>query len=652
MPQVSEQVQANILQYCNYVLTEHNRYDDYYSKMEAVDTAYARYLLNKDPKTGVVHGEGIDAATVPVGVFNVPSTIPPVVVSQVESMVGYLSEVFLSGTPLFPVVSSPANKDAAGALEALLDTHAILGGYPRQLLIFLRDCVKYNLGAVETDWTGIDQYEITDELLAPETQKIGSKRQHYTKLKRLDLYNTVWDRNTEPGSVAVDGDYAGHIEVISRPKLKRLLNRMSEEKDAMNVNEALRSFITMDAPNYRIHPQINDYVSARKPLTSMDWGSFLGIGSSVNAANLMGNYEKLVLYARVCPADLGIPGPKRNTPQIYKFTVINGTVLVQVKRIISAYDTLPILFGQPLEDGMGYQTKSIAEGSIPIQAAAGTLFNIKFNASRRAVSDRALYDPSVINPKDVNAPVPAAKIPVKTNALNDKPISYYYQQIPFDMRGTEGAMQDGMAIVAFGKELSGLNNPMQGQFQKGNKSVEEWRDTMGGADSRLRLPALALEHQFFVPLKNILKFNIYQYGQDSIVASQTDGKLSQVNIAKLRETVMEFRLADGYTPKSRLASTDSIVQIMQMVSQSPVLQQQYGMMLPNMVAHLAQLLGVRDLEQYNPQMEQPIQDTPPAASSPLTDIAQKLAENDLRDQEMGAREMALQLRQQELNNES
>ena len=61
-----------------------------------------------------------------------------------------------------------------------------------------------------------------------------------------------------------------------------------------------------------------------------------------------------------------------NTPQVFKFLIINGSVVICAKRVISAYDLLPILFGQPFEDGLGYQTKSIAEGSIPIQEAANT----------------------------------------------------------------------------------------------------------------------------------------------------------------------------------------------------------------------------------------------------------------------------------------
>jgi hypothetical protein len=109
MPQLSAKTQELVLRFCTDVLTEHKKHEDYYLKMEAIDEAFARYIASRDPKTGEVQGEGIDAATVHTGVFNVPSTVPPIVVSQVESMVGYLSEVFLSGSPLFPIVSNPAN---------------------------------------------------------------------------------------------------------------------------------------------------------------------------------------------------------------------------------------------------------------------------------------------------------------------------------------------------------------------------------------------------------------------------------------------------------------------------------------------------------------------------------------------------------------
>lgn len=618
----SKESQEEILEYLSLVLTEHKRFNDYHSKMEAIDIAYARYQTNIDPNTGIARGEGIDAATQPVGVLNLPSTCPPVVVSQVDSMVAYLADVFLSGYPLFPIVSNPSTKQYAEQLETLIDDHATIGGYARQFLMFFKDGVKYNVSALEVDWTAIEQYSTMDSLLEPGSKKLTRDNKSYNKISRLDPYNTIWDKTVSPGDVALEGDYAGHISIKSRTKLKRYLNRLGNDSEAFNVREALAS-TSMDESAYHAPPQVSNYITARKPTTGMTWAQYLTGSDFDDKAKAMGgdNFEIITLYARIIPHDFKLSVPMPKTPQVWKFVIINQKILVQAKRIISAYDMLPILFGQPLEDGLGYQTQSIAEANIPFQEAAKTLFNIRFNSARRAVSDRALYDPDLISKDDVNAPVPAAKIPVKSNRLDKKNISEAYHQIPFDSRGTEAAMQDGMTIVNFGKELSGLNSPMQGQFQRGNKSVQEWNDTMGGADARLRMPALTLEFQVFMPLKYMIKLNIFQYGEDAEVVSQKSGDQVSVKLSELRDKVLSFKVADGYTPKSKMAGTDSLASLMQMLTQSQPLQQAYGQMLPSMFAHLASLMGVKGLEEYSPppQQAQPTQAQPqqiPSAELP------------------------------------
>jgi hypothetical protein len=594
--------QTKLKEFFARVITEHSKYNDYFNKMEVIDTAYARYVTNTDPTTGIVTGEGIDAATQPVGVVNMPSTTPPVVVSQVDSMVAYLADVYLSGYPLFPVVSNPSNKKEAEQLEVMMDDHALLGGYARQILMFFKDGIKYNISALEADWTAIEQYSVSDTLLDPGTKVVKKDNKSYTKLKRLDMYNTIWDRTVAPGDISAEGDYAGYVTMLTRTKLKRMLNRLGNDNEVFNIKEAIAS--VGGESIYRQHPQISEYVSSRKPTSGMDWGRYITGASSKDSGIGTDNSELFTLYARIIPKDFGMVVPMENTPQIWKFLYVNQQVLVQAKRIISAYDYLPILFGQPIEDGLGYQTQSIAEANIPFQEAAKTLFNIRFNSARRAVSDRALYDPDLISQSDVNAPVPAAKIPVKTNRLDSgRRIVDAYHPIPFDPRGTDTAIQDGMMIVNFGKELSGLNSPMQGQFQKGNKSVQEWNDTMGGADARLRMPALTLEYQVFYPLKEIIKLNIFQYGQDAILTSQKSGESVEVSIANLKKKVLAFRIADGYTPKSKLASTDAITMLMQMATQSPVLQESMGPAMPQVFGHLAQLLGVRGLEEYLPNQQ-------------------------------------------------
>lgn len=599
---VSKDAQAKIIEYIAAILTARRSDQELHTKMEAIDIAYARY------KESGCEGDKV------CNVFEQDNVIAPIVISQVDSMVGYLSEIFLSGYPIFPVVSNPTNREYAEQLETLIDDHATLGGYARQLLLFLKDGVKYNFSAIEADWTSIDQYNILEDWATPDVKKLDRTDRYYTSIKRLDPYNTIFDPTISLGDNSKLGDYAGHIQILSRVKLKKLIIKLSKDNAAYNANEALSATIGnsvgASSLNYRIHPTVSSYITPRRPEDRVDWEKYItGKGNQSSSLINATNYELVTIYGRIIPSELKIIGPQPNTPQIWKFQVVNGVTLISAKRIITASDCLPILFGQPNEDGLGLQTQSTAENEIPIQEAATTLYNIRFAAARRAVADRALYDPKVISLPDVNSPVPAAKIPVRTAPLEGRTIDAAYKQIPFDMRGTETTLQDAAQLVEFSKQLSGLNNAQQGQFQKGNKSVTEFQTVMGGSDSRLRLPALLLEHQVFMPLKSIIVLNIFQYGQDAIVVSQKNGNVVNINIDALRKQVLAFRVADGYTPKSKLASTEMLTNLMNLIMNSPVLQQSYGPMLPSIVAHLAQLGGVRGLEEYLPTMPQIPQST-------------------------------------------
>jgi hypothetical protein len=106
-----------------------------------------------------------------------------------------------------------------------------------------------------------------------------------------------------------------------------------------------------------------------------------------------------------------------------------------------------------------------------------------------------------------------------------------------------------------------------------------------------------------------LKWNIFVYGTEGTYTNNRTGEYAKVTREDIDEMInksMTLRIADGYTPKSKLASTDFLAQLMQMLGTSQILQMAYGPALPKMYAHLAQLGGVRDLEQYAPdQLSQP-----------------------------------------------
>lgn len=615
----SKDTQKSLVQYAKICLDLHRKRTDWRYKLEFIDIAYARYnaLRNNANGVDVIHNSAVDEAGDICCGINQDELVVPIVVSQVDAYVGYLSEVFLSGYPIFPVVSDPDSMDQAEQLQAIIDDHSIRGRYPRQILLGLKDDVKYNFSATEIDWCAQDDYTVlsTIESAKQQGKKLDLTSSSFNKLNHWNVYNTLFDYRVHPVDVPYLGEWAGHIEIVSRVQLIKDLKYYAASGFGYNNNLSLKSKLTADgADNYlgyfREQPQISEIYTKKnwRALGMIDWISYLTGEDATNRrlASMSDIYEKLTLYVRLIPQEHKADNvPNKDVPQVWKLIFINHEELVFAQRVFSIYDTIPVYFTQMIEDNFDLQTQSIAEASIPFQEAASKLFSIRMNGARRAIMDRALYDPGLINSADINAPFPAPKIPVRDNALlMGKTLEQAYRQIPFDSRGTETVISDMGQVVGMADKLQGINQPVQGQFQKGNKTRKEWDDTMQGSANRMRLCALGIEYQKFLPVKEQIKLNIYQYGVSGTFQNQQSGmtyKIDAQTLQAIREKISHFKLADGYTPAEKLASSDVLAQGMQMINQSPVLQQGLGPMLPQIWIHLMSLGGVTGLKQYMPK---------------------------------------------------
>lgn len=601
--------QQSLVQYVNAVLAEHKKFNDMYNKMCTIDAAYYRYVTSEEE----TNGKDIQEADVQCGI-GLNDVVMPIVVSQVDSFVGYAADVFLSGYPIFPVLSSPAHRKDAEMLQSIIDTHAMVGSYPRHIMIALRDAFKYNFCAMEVDWAPIDLYNTLSDVLKPlDPTQVERKRQHFTRVRRLDPYNTIFDRRVDVAMVPYIGEYAGHIDLISPVELTRQLQYYASTSDGYNTTAALHTAIGATNSGewyYQDKPQVSDLIKHknRRDFGSFDWIAWLNSQPQRQQRQIYGMYESVVLYARIIPRDHGINSPSPTEPQIWKLHVVNNKKLVYAKRIISVYDLLPVLIGQPMEDGFSVQTQSVGEMQLPMQDAMTKLFAVRMQAARRAVVDRGIYDPRIIDPADVNSPFPTAKIPIKANSLlQGKTLAEAYYAIPYDARGTQGVVQDGRDLVEMSGKLSGLNKPQTGEFQRGNKSVKEWNDTMAGSDNRLRLPAMSLEYQLFMPMKEQIKLNILQNGPTGIFMNTKRDDTIEVkpeDIERLRKQVFYYKIADGLTPVSKMAALDTLNAGMVMIGNSPVLQAAYGPKLPGMFAHAMQLGGLQGFDEYTPNEQE------------------------------------------------
>lgn len=560
---------------------------DFRTQMEEADIAYARESDRSE--------ETLEArlARLRGDIKKIRNVEIPIVKPQVESCVTYLASVFLSGFPIFGVTAGPKNIDLAQQWNTLMIDHASKGQWVRNLQMFFRDGAKYNLCGLHTYWDQRVSF-------VPETSATNSRATakkviwEGNRLDRLDMYNTFWDRRVNPADVHKSGEYAGFNELISRVELKR---RLEQLPSTFNTAAAFKS--TFDDSLFYV-PQINkgvfhDKKSATKGTNWDSWFSGNYSGKALPFSN-SSIYVLTTLYCRVIPADFGLFGvPGKTSPQLWKLLLVNGKYPVYVERLSNLHDFIPIVLGQPMEDGLGLQTKSLATDVIPFQDLSSALWSSRIHAARRRISDRLVYNSSVIDRKEITKPDSTAKIAARLPAYNSDVRAAVYQ-IPFEDGASAYFSQEINSLAEFSFYASGQNKVQQGQFQKGNKTLEEFNVTMTNANGRNQTMAQFIEDQVFTVVKSILKLNIMQNQTQAELYNPVDDAVVKINPEEIRKLEVQFKISDGMTPASKMMSTEEFGISMQAIASSPQLQEDYK--LGPLFSYVMKLRGVDGLNNF------------------------------------------------------
>ncbi len=600
---ISKDAQASVIKYLVSALDLFSTSYNIRSQLLQRDAAYYRTADMTDKnwraKIGNMTGDATAIQNIQV----------PVVMPQVESALAYHTGVFLTSYPIFGVVATPEFQEEMSQMETLIGDNSIRAGWPLELMKCMRDGLKYNLGAVEVAWKKLKIWQITTPTLENITN--GTPTENYYQgnyITRLDPYNLILDTRVDPSINHLQGEYAGYTEMLSRIETKKRMEDL-DPIGTMNFKDAWES--PCPAPTDQLSitsaffiPPVNPDallpVSARQEFNWMNW---VNNNNNTNrqAIQYKNSYEYTTLYAKILPNDLGLPGPNKNSVQIWKFIVINRSVVVFAERQTNAHNMLPIIVCQPNNDGMGWQAKSFGENAVSIQQISSALVNSALESQRRKVYDRLLYDPSRVRKQDIDNVSSVARIPVKNSAFG-KNLAEAVYQLPYRDDGVAEIMNLSQQITQMGDILNGQNRVQQGQFQKGNKTRQEFDTTMSNANSRQQMAAIGLEYSFYVPIKEIIKTNILQYQPPTTILDAVNKKAVTIDPTKLRRALMSFKLSDGLLPSEKLTESQLFLQILQAAAPMPQFQVEYDIM--GMIMYYFRLQGAHWLGDFKRNPEQ------------------------------------------------
>lgn len=576
-----ENTQQAIIQYHKLVSTIIEKQWNLREQMRQIDLSYIR---ENDATVEQLRAKIANRGGDPNKIQNV---VVPVIAPQIFQAVAYQVAVFLSEYPIFGIASNPAYDSAAKQMQALIEENSIRGGWARQLVLFFYDGFKYNLSAIEVYWDRQITPALETDLSysVTEAKPVTNVLWQGNCLRRWDMYNTYFDTRCAPSEIPDLGEFAGTTTILSKTALKLFLQRL-ECKIVANFRPAFESPYFggdngQNGTSYYL-PLINPdaIVNYQDIVNQEDWMGWAGLrvnGSSKNGMPISykGLYELSKEYIRIIPSEFGLNVPERNTPQVWKFYIVNHQVIVGAERQTNAHQKIPVFFGCPSEDGLGFQSKSLAKDAEPFQQVASALMNSVMASRRRAITDRVLYDPSRVLEGHINNPSPSAKIPVRPSAYG-KPISESVYQFPFRDDQAGITIQEIQGLVAFANTLAGQNAARQGQFVKGNKTDGQWESTMSNATSRDQMTALMYEAQVFTPLKEVLKLNYMQYQGGTSVYSPSTEQSVPIDPVVLRKAIINFKVTDGFLPKDKVMSSDKMKVALQVIGTSPQIAQSYN----------------------------------------------------------------------------
>jgi hypothetical protein len=156
-------------------------------------------------------------------------------------------------------------------------------------------------------------------------------------------------------------------------------------------------------------------------------------------------------------------------------------------------------------------------------------------------------------------------------------------------------MQKIQALAGFTDEATGRNRAQRGLFTKGNRTKEEYVDTMQNASGRDQLVGMLYEAQVFTPMKEMLKLNILQYQGGTSLYSAAQQQTVKVDPVALRKATINFKMADGLTPVGKEMSEDELQTAIQTIGSSPQIASGYN--ITPMFSYLMKLRGA-DLKPF------------------------------------------------------
>ena len=495
----------------------------------------------------------------------------PLTLVRLEEAITYILLVLAPDEGIYSAIAPAEHQKVAKAFSRLMNEHAEYFGHYRNFGIFFFNALKYNFGALLTEWQNVygnligNAQDGSIDILREQLVQTGNQ------ILALDPYNTLYDPSVEPLTCYREGEFVAYVEQRRGFWLERAANR----GEYFNVDKILEVGGTGQAANlsyYRERPLIDAkaYSGLLDSGGQVNWFSLLSMGVPQGTSYAHQQmHEVKPMWIQLYPDKWGL-GPDK-TLQIWRITLVNGKQIVEAVPMSNAHGNLPVVFAMPNEDGFRWQAKSWAEYLTPFNRFASQQLNTHQQANRRALYGLTFYDANLFpDLANEDADLVAGKYAFK-DAGQDFDIRRRITQV-FDAPKTENTMETIDQLDDMMEKV--LPTQMAPQVASLERATQyQAAATVQSANRRNLKIAKVIDSQSMAPCRHMQMYNILQY-QPSVEVITDEGELLTADPKQFRTAKLQFKISDGLRGLDKLTLILHIKDALNAVVQSQQASQQ------------------------------------------------------------------------------
>ena len=513
--------------------------------------------------------------------------IVPYSFSTIRTIATYLANVFLGRKPIFQVGTYNAKlSENARNMEKLLQYNAEHTKLVKEFTQWLYSGEIYGLGILKTSFV-TEQAPRTTILIDPTTGgplRTSSLTTIYqgNLAENIDPFMFFPDPRVPMLEVAKRGEFVYWRNFVGKFSLQRAGDTYAylDAIGDMSVQDAGESLRNLAANGEGLNSQYDVKLAGKdsQPFVQIDEGTLELIPSEIGF-------------------DLGL-GYDNDAPHKFLVTMANETQIIRFEHYAPDHQMHPVVVNEPYAIGNGFGNCGISDYLSPFQETLSWFLNSHIFNVKGVVNNSFLYDPSMIEEKDLRSDKAGKLIRMKPKAFGVEPALYFKQIQISDV--TSGHVADMAHLMRLGNDISAVTDNMRGQQDSGGrKTATEIRATIEAASSRLAAHAQFISGASVVDLGKQWSLNIQQYLSDDFAIDVLGeyGAEAPVHI-DLRAVTGDFYFPvhDGSLPMDKVALFDIWQQALQFVAGNPQLQAAYD--VGRIFEFVAKLGGAENIDQF------------------------------------------------------